>query len=169
MANYEDNEGDFVPMTSIIEEARMDRYEDLNITERQVGVAIGSIWGDKVKKVCSSSNIGSGYRNLRKRPVFEEDTAIIHTLDEYTVKKLKLLSSKKEGWILELSSIDKFTLLKAPFSQSGLTVDGRRLMYEITGNTSQSNITIRTHGQTITGRIWSFCSIPFIHLKQLFV
>jgi hypothetical protein len=30
----------------------------------------------KVKKVCSSSNTGSGYRNLRKRSCFPEEVGI---------------------------------------------------------------------------------------------
>lgn len=48
---------------------------------------------------------------------------------------------------MELSNIGQFVLLNSPLSQAGTTVDGRHLVYEITGNISQSNIMIRTHGR----------------------
>ena len=145
VSNYEHNEGDFVPIKAILDEAK----ENYNMSEVVLGVVISNIWGGKVKKVCSSSTTGSGYRNLRKRTVVQEETDNIRTLDDGTIKKLKTLSSKHDGWILDFFSEGQFSFIKVPFSQSGTTVDGRRLVYEITGSLDQSTISVCTHGQPV--------------------
>lgn len=98
--NYEHKEGAFVRIKFILDEASKNVNGDLNINVAQAGAAISSIWGSKVQKVRSSSCTTSGYRNISKRHVCEEDMEIIETFDEGTVNKLKLLSSKHEEWIL---------------------------------------------------------------------
>ena len=93
----------------------------------------------------------SGYRNICKRHMCEEDMEFIHTLDEETIEKLKLLSVKHEEWIVELnkSSNGQFSLVKVPYSEARTTVDGRRLVFEIIVDVNRSKITIRTHGQPL--------------------
>ena len=105
----------------------------------------------------------SGYRNISKRNVCEEGMEIIHTLDEETVKKLKLLSTKHEEWILEFdeSSNMQFSLIKVPYSLARTTVDERRLVFEITADINQLKITIRTHGKPLTLEEFSRSAITF--------
>lgn len=165
MSNYEHNEGDFVPIKSMLEEAsKNDNSRNFSISEILVGIGINNIWGDKVKKVCSSTNTGSGYRNLRKRSCFPEDVGI-RTLDNETVTRLEVLSSKHEGWIVDFPNESQFSLLNVPLSQVGTTVDGRRLVCEITGNLDQSNITLRTHGQPVL--LNELCHLTYHNLETI--
>ena len=144
ISNYELNVGDFILMSSILEEAGSS-----NLNEPLVGEVVSGIWGNKVKKT-SSSNMGSGYRNLRKRSVSSEEMRDIRTLDEEMVEIIQVLPSKHDGWILDCAHEGQFTLLKVPSSQAGTTVDGRRLVYEIIATLEPPSITIRAHGQSVT-------------------
>ena len=85
---------------------------------------------------------------MKRRVVLDE--TVIEVFDEEMITAIKLLSSKHYGCLLDRANESQFTLIKMPFSQEGLTVDGRRLMYEITFSLNPPNIAIRAHGQSVS-------------------
>ena len=118
-------------MSCILEEAT--KFSIENLSEAHASVLISRIWSSNVKKVCSPSGTGSGYRNLGKRQVCEEDTNNIETLDEQTIGKLKSLSSEHD-WAIEISGAGEFSLTKTSYPDAKTTIDDRRLLVEIMCN-----------------------------------
>lgn len=150
ISNYEHNEGDFVFINTILEDASA-KDVDFTIDKIAVGHVINRIWGGKVKKDRSSLNGGTRYQNLRKRTVIDSETKIIQALDEETVKSITQLCCRHDEWRLESAKNGQFKLIKVPFSgQEGTTIDDLRLVYEITATLDPPNITVRAHGQSVS-------------------
>jgi hypothetical protein len=152
ISNYEYSKGDFLTTQSILDDA--DRLNQ-DVNGIFLGQSLKNIWGEKVRKSSAVSEKGSGYENLRKRIVDETCKRRIEQYSEEIVEKIKQLCSTADiGWIVNHSILEKrVTLLKIPSVESsafGTTVEGRRLVCEVTIILDPPNVVLRTHGEVVS-------------------
>ena len=134
----------------------LDDAERINqpINEVFLGRSLKNIWGEKIQKSSAVSGKGSGYKNLKKRIVDETCNRRIEHFSEEIVDKIQQLCSTGIGWIVSHSILEqRVTLLKVPSSESsataGTTMEGRRLVCEVTVTLDPSKIVVRTHGEAV--------------------
>ena len=109
-----------------------------------MGQVISNIWSDKVTFFLIKMWGQSGYENLRKHIINEEDMKRIESLCQETVDSINLFCSSHSGWIVDclLSKLKPFTLLKVP--SSGVTVQGCCFLCEMFVSLDPPNITLGT-------------------------
>lgn len=124
------------------------KSEEETANEICIGHVIGNLWRDKVNKTSSTSKQESGYENLRRREVGEDDKTVIRGINDETVENLKLICVKHKGWFLDSVNGGKLQMIKVSSSQD-VTLDGRRLVFELSVTLEPPSITICTHGEPV--------------------
>ena len=151
LANYEYCIDASVSTQSVLEAASK---ENENVSANSLGKIIKDIWEGNVYRQYSAHSCVYIYRHLIRRAL--TSCEIISELDEDVVKNIKALCSLHQGWIFHSqcrSNQTSLTLLKFFSPEKGeeyITVDGRRLIFEINITPSPSpKLTLSTYGRAM--------------------
>ena len=124
------------------------RKDHVTIQESLLGRVLHNIWGKKVEKVSAFSENGAGYTNVKERNVEDSFKNEVKDLNEEMLKRINLISSNREGWVVNATAENRVSLLKLP-STPEITIEGRRLVCEVIITLNPANITMRTHGKEV--------------------
>ena len=152
ISNYEYCEDSFVALKTLLASAGNGKE---NLNANNVGMLIGEIWGEKVKKIVKS-DYSVEYLNLKRRSTvgLHRNDDGIHKFTDDKIKDIRLLCAERPSWRIDASLVSKNTiLLMHPFEvarRETIAVDGHCLSMEIKivlGRTP--TIKINTFGQEV--------------------
>jgi hypothetical protein len=152
LANYEFSKDACVSTLSVLEAASK---ENENVSAHSLGKVIKEIWKGSVSRQYSARSCAYSYRHLRRRALMS--CAIITEFDDNVIKNIHALCAlHDQGWFFNSQggsnqkSLNLFKFVSPEDDKENITVDGRRLIFELNIVLSPSpKLTLSTYGHAI--------------------